>query len=90
MTVTKPDGTIKTITAAESIRLLGANINKDAIWKHHLHLGDKALLPALRAIIGALMHLAPNIPKKSRLLLANGLVISKVLYLISMWGGASP
>ena len=87
LTVSKPDGSIKVITAKESIRLLGVNLNQNCSWKHHLALGEKALLPALRSKIGALAHISGNIPRRSKLLLANGLIISKVMYLVAMWGG---
>ena len=87
LSITKPDGSLKVITAAVSCRLLGANLNEDMTWRHHLELGEKALLPAVRLLNGALKHIAGNIPKKSRLLLANGLVLSRILYMIPMWGG---
>ena len=87
ITVQKPDGTLKQITAATSCRLLGTNINQDITWKHHLEQGKKALLPALRSLIGMLTHIGKNIPVNSKILLANGLIVSKVTYLIQMWGG---
>ena len=49
--------------------------------------GEKAIMPALRSTIGALKYIAHCIPKKSKLLLANGLVMSRVIYLVAMWGG---
>ena len=74
----KPDGMLKLITASDSIRLLGANLHKDMIWKSHLETGEKVILPALRSTIGALKFISHNIPVKSCLLLANGLIISKI------------
>ena len=87
LTIVKLDGQLKVIPAMESCRLLGANINADMSWKHHLELGDNAILPSIRSQMGALKHMAPNMLKKSCLLLANGLIICKILYLIPMWGG---
>ena len=89
LSVMKPDGQLKVIIAKESCRLLGANLNLDMTWKHHLELGDRAILPVIRSQMGALKHLAHFMPRKSRLLLANGLVLSKLIYLIPMWGGVS-
>ena len=89
LSVVKPDRTLKIIEPKESIRLLGANFNKDCTWRHHLDVGEKALLPALRSSIGVLAHIGKNIPKKSKLLFANGLIMSKIVYLIPMWGGLS-
>ena len=41
--IMKPDGSLKVISASNSIRLLGANFDKNWSWKHHLSLGEKAL-----------------------------------------------
>ena len=87
LTVIKPDGTLKVIASKDSCRLLGANINKDVNWNHHLVGGEKPLLSSLRSILGVLSHLSSNLPQKSRLLLANGLFLSRLLYLLPMWGG---
>ena len=86
-TVRKPDGTLKVILAAELVKLLGVNLNKDANWKHQLELGENPVLKSLRSILGMLSHISKNLPIKSRLLLANGLFISKLAYLLPMWGG---
>ena len=87
LTVIKPDGILKVITAKEHCRLLGANINRDGTWCHQLELGEKPLLKSLRSTLGVLTHISRNLPIKSRLILANGLFISKLLYLLPMWGG---
>ena len=39
--------------------------------------------------LGAITRIARNLPMKNRLLLVNGLIISRVIYLIQMWGGAT-
>ena len=87
LSVQKSDGSLKVITAKDSCRLLGVNVNKDANWNHQLELGEKPLLTRLRSIVGILSHLSKNLPMKSCLLLANGLFISRLLYLLPMWGG---
>ena len=86
LTVVKPDGSIKVIETKEQCRLLGANINRDATWKHQIELGDKPVLKGLRSVIGALSHVSVHMSVKYRLLLANGLFMSKLLYLLPMWG----
>ena len=87
LSVAKPDGTLKIILAKESCRLLGVNINRDATWSHQLSLGDKPVLKTLRSVLGVLTHVSNYLPMKSKLLLANGLFISRLLYLLPMWGG---
>ena len=88
LVVETPDGNLKHIAASDSCRLLGANLDKDMSWHVNMDTGQKALIPALRSKIGALSHIAKFMPKHSRLLLANGLILSKLLYLITVWGGA--
>ena len=87
LSVQKPDGSLKVIAAKDSCRLLGVNINRDATWNHQLELGEKPLIKSLRSVLGALTHISRNLPQKSCLLLANGLFISRLLYLLPMWGG---
>ena len=87
LSVQKPDGSLKVIIAKDSCRLLGVNVNRDANWNHQLELGEKPLITRLRSVLGILSHLSKNLPKKSCLLLANGLFISRLLYLLPMWGG---
>ena len=87
LSVIKPDGALKIILAKDSCRLLGTNINRDATWAHQLELGDKPILKALRSMLGMFSHISKHMPVASRLLIANGLFLSKLLYLLPMWGG---
>ena len=82
------NGRDKTIKANSYTRLLGGNVSSDLSWKAHLLSGEKTLVPQLRQQLGALKILAKVLPRKSRLLLANGFIISKASYLIQLWGGA--
>ena len=58
-------------------------------WFSHLEKGRKAVLPAARKQFGALQQLGRMMPRSSRKLLAEGLVMSKLSYIISQWGGAT-
>ena len=87
LSVIKPDGTLKIILAKEYCRLLGVNMNRDATWNRQLDLGEKPLTKVLRSVLGILTHISRNLPPKSWLLLANGLFMSRLLYLLPMWGG---
>ena len=58
-------------------------------WMSHLETGDKALLPTIRKHLGALMHLGRKVPRECRKTLANGLIVSRLQYLISIWGSTS-
>ena len=45
------------------------------------------MLSSLRKKLGGLKHLSKYIPTKSKLILANGLILSKILYLLPIYGG---
>ena len=75
-------------TAATNCRLLGANIGRDLSWKSHLMTGEKPVFPALRRQLGILAHVSKNIPQRSRKIIAEGIVLSKLKYLLPLWGGA--
>ena len=68
-------------------RILGINLNQDLSWRSHFELGEKPLLPILRRRLGAITHLGNTIPRKGKLILINGLIISKIIYMIQIWGG---
>ena len=68
-------------------RLLGINLHQDLSWRAHFELGIKSLLPDLRKRLGALVHIRKSIPIKGRLMLVNGLLMSKIIYMIPVWGG---
>ena len=90
LTVTDRAGKLKNISASNYTRLLGGNVCKDLSWTDHLVAGKKAIVPAIRRRLGALHLLRDQLPQSSRLLLCNGLIVSKVYYLIQVWGAAPP
>ena len=86
MTVQSEDGD-KDINNQMHTRWLGLNLHQDLSWRSHLELGSKPLLPTLRRRLGALQHLGKSIPRRGRLALATGLLLSKIIYMIPVWGG---
>ena len=77
-----------TLVPADNVRLLGVNLSKDLSWVAHLETGkEKNLLPALRKQLGRLKYLAPELSKASRKIIAQGTIISRILYAIPVWGG---
>ena len=79
----------KLITDKGSCRILGINFQANMSWICHLESGEKALLPKIRKQLGALRHLGAKIPKGSRRILANSLIISRLAYLVSIWGAST-
>ena len=58
-------------------------------WIKHLYTGDKALAPTIRKKIGALRILKSSLSFRSRLLLANGFIMSTLSATSPLWSGES-
>ena len=71
-------------------RILGANLQANLGWLAHLETGEKAVLPRVRRQLGLLKHQGNLIPKSCRINLARSLVLSKLCYLMPLWGGGHP
>ena len=67
--------------------MLQVNVGQDLTWKSYLITGEKPLLAALRKHTGIIKFLSKNMNMKSRKILAEGLVLSRVKYLLPLWGG---
>ena len=87
MTVESGENEVKDIINQEQVRILGLNLQRDYSWRAHLETGGRPLLQSLRSRIGALKHLGNVIPMNGRRQLVNGLIISKLIYMIQVWGG---
>ena len=85
--VMKPNGEWKNIKPKKHVKLLGGYPQQNSSWEAHLEGAEKALLPEIRRKIGAIKHLGRNIPRNTKLKLANGFIISMLLYLLPVWGG---
>ena len=83
------DRTMKIIECQQEVRLLGATLTDNITWTAHIETGEEALLPAIRKTLGILKHIGRAIPTKSKKILAEGLIVSRLRYLISIWGGTS-
>ena len=80
---------LKFLTAGCHTRLLGGNIGQNLGWMEHLETGYKPILPKLRRQLGALNKLAKQTPPASHLVLANGMFMSNVCYLLPIWGATT-
>jgi hypothetical protein len=77
----------KVVEPVVETRLLGAIISNDLTWRSHCISGKDSLVKQLSKKIGALKMVCRRLSHKSRLALANGIVMSRLLYLIPVWGG---
>ena len=80
-------GNIKEIKAKCQEKCLGGTLQKDLQWQALLETGDDPLIPTLKKKLGMIKYVAKNIPKRSKILLINGLVIGKMNYLLPLFGG---
>ena len=77
------------IQARKHLRILGFNIQDNLSHQAHISTGEKNLIGAMRQKLGALKYLGRQLPRSSRKTLATGIIISKVRYMIEIWGGAT-
>ena len=89
LTIEIENGTEKVIKDKKELRILGTNVQHNLGWISHLEKGHKAILPAARKQFGSIQQVGKMLPKASRKLLAEGLVISKLYYIMSQWGGTT-
>ena len=88
LTVIGENGEDKEVKDSQYLRILGANVQSNLGWQKHLEGGDKALLPAVRSSLGQLRHQGDLIPRTCRNNLAKTLILSRLQYLMPLWGGA--
>ena len=67
--------------------LLGGVICEDMKWKEHLLGSDQSLVRQLTSRINGLVMVSSRAPSATRLMVANGIFMSKLCYLIQLWGG---
>ena len=79
----------KIITDTETCRFLGANLQNNQSWRSHIMTGKRAIIPTIKKQLGAMYRLRDFIPQKSRLILANSIIISRLVYIIPLWGDAT-
>ena len=87
MAVTLETGT-ETITPSPAERLLGVNVHQDLGFGEQLVAGRNSLTSSLTQRINALKQISHIANFKTRLSVCTALVISKILYVLPLCGGA--
>ena len=90
LTTTDDAGKLKIIKAEKNTRILGCNIQENIHWQGHLETGEKPALPDLQRKLGAIRHLSKQLPQGCKKILVNGIILSKLVYLIPIWGNTYP
>ena len=76
------------VCPTETEKLLGGNLHQSLQWNHHIRDHENSMLRQLTTRINGLKKISANATFNTRLMVANGAVISKLVYLITLWGGA--
>ena len=76
------------IHPTESEKLLGCHLHQSIQWNHHIRDHSKSMVKQLTTRVNGLKKISKNATIKTRLMVANGAVMSKLVYLITVWGGA--
>ena len=72
-----------------SEKLLGGNITNDFKFNEHLKENENSVFRSLTSRVNALSKISRVSSFKTRKMIANGIVMSKLVYLIQWWGGCS-
>ena len=83
--ITTPEEEIKPI---KSEKLLGIIIQDDMKWSEYIQNNEKSLIKQLTTRLNALRIIGGVASFKVRLMVANGTFMSKMIFQISLWGGA--
>ena len=82
--INTPNEEIKPI---KSEKLLGIYIQDDLKWSEYIQNHEKSLIKQLTSRLNALRMISGAANFKTRLMIANGIFSSKLIFQISLWGG---
>ena len=77
-----------TIKATEKEKLLGGLLHQSLKWNTHIRDDKESLISQLTSRLNGLKRMSVNASFGTKLMVANGIVMSKLVYLITLWGGA--
>ena len=77
------------IKPSETETLLGGHVHQTLQWNQHISDHKCSLIRQLTGRINGLKQIARTATFSTRLMIANGAIMSKLVYLITVWGGAS-
>ena len=77
-----------TIKPTDTEKLLGAHLHESMQCNNHIRDHSSSIMKQLNTRINGLKKIARTATFRTRLMIANGAVMSKLVYLITVWGGA--
>ena len=75
------------ISPSSDERLLGAQVHQDMRWVEHILDSENSLVKSLNVRQGALKKLSHVASFKTRKIIASGIFMSKLIYLMPLWSG---
>ena len=75
------------IQPQDSERLLGCQISSNFTWNDHLRNGEASIAKQITSRVNALRKISHSATFETRKMIANGIVISRLIYVIQLWGG---
>ena len=76
------------IKPTETEKLLGCNLHQSMQWNSHIKDHSKSMIRQITTRVNGLRKISQNATFRTRLMIANGAVLSKLVYMITVWGGA--
>ena len=83
------DTGLEAIQPSYNERLLGAQISNNFTWNSHISEDDKSMCKALTPRINALVKISWSADFKTRKMIANAIVMSRLIYLIQLYSEAA-
>jgi hypothetical protein len=83
------DTGMETVLPQDHEKLLGCNISSNFTWNQHLRDDEFSLHRQLTSRINALRKISYAASFATRKMIANGIVISRIIYVIQIWGGTN-
>ena len=77
----------ETVESSKCEMLLGGLLHQDMKWGEHILDNEASLVRSLNSRLGALKMVSKVASFKNRKMIANGIFMSKLTYLMSLWGG---
>ena len=77
------------IIPSDNERLLGAQISNDFSWNSHISDHEKSMCKSLTPRINALVKVSWSASFKTRKMIANAIVMSRLIYLIQLYSSAT-
>ena len=75
------------IIPSSTERLLGAEIHHDLRWRHHILDSENSMVKSLNKRLGAVKKIQKIASFKTRKMIATGIFLSKLIYLMPLWAG---